>query len=573
MNLTHSLRKLISYSLVLCIFNLSFLPFGTTRSHPNWLSDKLIESALEYAEQAEQWNENQKSHLFAVLEAAEQFEKWADKKIHHTGPSYVENLILSSAFTYDVPNDYGKATYVNIGGVNTVRVWVKETDEYYLLINKNEIPIDPKAREAYDLHLKQYTTRVHIEAGKDRDLYDENGEVLTTIWGNKKRKLGRNLNIVTIDGGNKLEVEHSPRPKFGTKKWLSEYWDSVKKKPTKSDVSQAIGVGGVMQGTLVGLFSFLQSMVLGVPFDATPAVYTAAFGTFIGTFYSTYKNMTVLSGTALNRILMMTGVSLAYSFGLMVTLTTGETTSTINILSVEGAMVGLSLVGIALANNAAKEPWNGIIRIRDKARLNTESIKKSLFGKELISWNRGNFESQMLYLIPWSINVSSLFLFAQTDLFKVPGTELAFPVLQFAGIIPAMYWAKVSSSRIYQKGLKAKDLQIEIDEVNKAIKFYSSEIDRIHNEGRALEEAETINFLREVRSEFEKKSAELSKIKDLKLAEKVEELEQMKLKYEDAWRSTFGMNIKEIPKKTINLCKNLLNGTRAVIDRAAKRIK
>src|SRR5690606_25579092 len=149
----------------------------------------------------------------------------------------------------------------------------------------------------------------------------------------------------------------------------------------------------------------------------------------------------------------------------------------------EGQMRNVSILGNGLMNNTAKDFWMDLSRLREKSGDNFGKItlkmpagvmkvpKTELAGGERVvkelsiesgdyqsfvlspdgskrpyqdrdrlairykplpggEWSRANLENQIVYLIPWTLNVISLLTLASTDMFKIPGTEITIPIIQ-----------------------------------------------------------------------------------------------------------------------------------------------
>jgi hypothetical protein len=457
--------------------------------------------ANEQAEGTKAWADQKESILPQLLEAAARLEAEARRIEELRGSDFLQGMIDKNQFMIDVDN-FGTAEYRMIEGKRVPRIL--HDDEVYILVDEKEISRDSS-------HLRQYIARTHIESGNGRVQMDENGKPKRNMLGGYKLEAGRNLTIVFFnEDASTTEVVSMPKHHFTSWSWWKDYYYAKKKKPTWDDFTLALFSGGVMQVGLTFMMTMMKHHVLGTPISWTPALFTGIFGITIGTFASTYKNFTNNSISNVTRTLKRHFVSsMPYAYGLVIAMAPGEMhdkLAVVSLFTAVGLAKNLSLQVNGLSNNTASAYWSGINQIREKSRdsagqitfnfnFTINGIKKTW---KVINWSRSNFENQLLYLAPWSLNVLGLMAIGASAWSKIPGTEINIPIFQFAGIPIAMYWTKT----------------------------------------------------------YARKLADEAK-KDPLMSVRARELEDLAQKYEGQWKAFFGMDVKDIPKSLVGLARRV----------------
>jgi hypothetical protein len=424
-------------------------------------------------------------------------------------------------------------------------------DEVYIIVDEKLIPRDSK-------HLKQYIARTHHESGAGRQkINKKTGLPEKTIFGNKKTTAGRNLTVLYLND-DVTHVEKNPKPKPTQWHWWSQYFVSKYKNPTINDFTMAFVTGVALQGTLTLAMSYMKHKFLDVDFTMLPTYFTMAYGLGIGTFYSFYKNWTTNSGSRTTRILKQQVVSTFYAVGLVMGVTSGDwsdKTAAVSVFTTEGRAKGISILVNGISNNTVKDFQTQVPRLREKTRESAGLIKFRVpiglekkttyvhkdgervrnveeqhviyddFGNEKhfvryedgiwhevneeerigikyanVEWSKANLENQLLYLIPWSVNVISLMTLASTDWFKIPGTDITIPILQLATIPIYMKWSKWYARKLADRAKKDPDMAV-----------------------------------------------------------RAAELEQIAQDNENAWNNTFGMELRELPDKVTWFVKSTAN--------------
>jgi hypothetical protein len=138
-------------------------------------------------------------------------------------------------------------------------------------------------------HLKQYISRQNAIAGN----------------------IGRNLIVIWHDDNEVLSTENYLKPS----KWSLSYWQgyfrAVHKPATFDSLCFGI-VSGLAQAAMTGIMGYIQSGV--TPQVAILVASVFGFGSVIGTYASTYRNVVFYSASKLNQILKQSVVSFAFAY-------------------------------------------------------------------------------------------------------------------------------------------------------------------------------------------------------------------------------------------------------------------
>jgi hypothetical protein len=435
--------------------------------------------------------QGQENVLAKVIDLAAKLEKLKNAVEATRGINGVRDLVEHDALIYE-ETGVGKIDYRYIENdegelVLVPRVVLDENQKAYLLI-------DAKKFTSGSQHLKMYIARTLMEAG-ERPVLDKKGRPKKTLLGETKLTFGRDVDVLYFND-NVLEDVHSiTRPKATEWRWWKEYFYSKYTKPSADDFTMALFLCAGLQGTLVSAVSAIKSHILGVDFSWTPTIFTMLYALAIDTYVSTYKNWSNF-GTVQSRRLKLFANGFVHATFLVAVMQPGGLDAKLAAVSVFSGAGLLKLSSIAAnvyMNSISRVYWNYISKIRDEARANTGQVQLNLFGKTIFNWKRSRVEYKLIHLIPWTINVLSLFALGSSTLFHLPGTEIDVPALQFAGIPVAMYWAK---------------------------KYARAVADQYNDD--PLKEA------------------------------RYRELDESAKGYEEAWQNSFGLDIKEIPSRFKN---------------------
>lgn len=439
-------KKLLLWALS---FQLVFAP--AFASDPNGANSvKKAQAEQKITNDTEAWSAEKEALLPQILNAAEDLANYSDRLVAQYGEAYVEKLLEANQIhleTSDATKVGEEVTYRQIDGVRVPRLLIN--GEVYLVIDQSQLAMDSK-------HLQKYVARVHFEAGGK----------------------GRAVNLVFLnraaDSDPEFTTHYLPKPKVTSYKWWREYFISKYKKPSRSDVTLGLATGiGLHAGLAV-----LVGLVTGHRIPPEALSWTIAYSTVYGAFVSTIRNWTVLSGSQFTRVLKSQVVSTMFAYGLVLAVGEGDFSdrlSTISLFSLgesgmewnaAGAAMNISIFANGIMNNFTKDFWNQIPRLRDMTRSNSGNFDfKIEWLNKITQWKKATVEGQLLYLIPWTINFLALTTLATTDWFKIPGTGISFPILQFMGIPIAMFWAKKYSRRLADRAKEDPNLKVWSAEV------------------------------------------------------------------------------------------------------------
>jgi len=432
------------------------------------------ETKRQLEERGIDWAEEEQIVLEKVFDLAAQLDAKAKEFIESHQPNGEAELIQAidgNKFQFEFNG--GTAEYRRISGKRLPRILLHNNDKVYLLHDETELPLN-------DPHLRQYIARTHIESGENRPYLDKNGEQKRFLGLFKRTKSGRDLIIVSVKRGQVDGARFLPKPKATQWSWWKDYFYAKYKRPDFNDFTLALIMGAALQGGMALGMSAIKAGISGQPMDFDVPAFAAGYAFLLGLFQSTYRNWAVLHGTPFSRAFKQTGNSLTFAYGVVLFLgegTVAERVATVSILSAAGLSKFASIFTNAMVNNSTKDFWNRITRIRDKARANITPVKFGLefFGQKYqAEWKRATIESQLLYMIPWTINLISLMTLASSSGVVVPGTEIKLPILQFLALPVAIYWARQYSEKVAQQAqadtrfpLRAKEMREMADSYNK----------------------------------------------------------------------------------------------------------
>lgn len=434
------LKCLLKYLLALSLF-IQPLQLWSAQNTPEdqqqQAQQKELESTL--TENTKQWTSDKEAMLPFLFSLLQKLEAEEERIRQSRGPEYLQSMLDANQLMYIDENTKAEATYRMIDGVKVPKVTFQ--NEAFLFLDENTLPRESK-------HLEQYIARVHFEAGKN----------------------GKTINLVAVND-HVGRVESLEKPKVTQWKWWKEYFISKYKSPTASDFSLALFTGLAMQGALTTVMSWMKFKTLGVEVSMLPTYFTMAYAMVIGTFYSTIKNWTMYSGSKVTRILKSQVVSALFAYGLILTVGSGDFSdrlATISIFTASGLSMNASILTNGLMNNFVKDFWNQVPRLRELTRVNAGQVDfkwKAL--NKILSWKKASVEGQLLYLIPWCINMMSLLTMASTNWLKIPGTDISVPLYQLASIPIAMFWSKSYANHLVKNASKDPDLKSWTEDLKK----------------------------------------------------------------------------------------------------------
>ena len=413
--------------------------------------DDIDREAQARVETTKKWSAEQEAILPRLLDAAARLEENAKQIEQQSGRKKVDELVNSDSFIVDLP-DGGTAEYRQIDGQYVPRVLYG--DNVYMLIDEKLISRD-------SAHLRQNIARTHIESGLGRSVLDANGKPVLNIFGRPKKQGGRDLTIVFFnDDVNNSEIVSMPKARFTQWEWWKDYYLSKKKAPSWNDFTLAIAVGAMQAAATYGLTLINPHHGGATAWEA--ATFTGLFALTIGTFTSFYKRLTNKSLSIFTRTLKRQFVSsMPFAYGLTLAFGDGDLhhrLAAISFLTAAGLATDASLWMNGIFNNIASSHWNKVMELRDNSRAVAD--KRVQIGVDftvgaakktwkIINWSWANAEYQLFYMIPWILNQVGLMLIANAGTWtQIPFTSVHLPIVQFAGIPIAMFWAKWYARRL-----------------------------------------------------------------------------------------------------------------------------
>lgn len=414
-------------------------------------------------ESAHAYLQNNEQILDQVLYLANKLQEEKNNLIQTRGEKAVSELIAAAQVIYKEPG-LGKADYRVIKGdkgapnVVITRVVLDKTERAYLLIDQNQAP--------KGFYFRQYVARQLIESGF-RQQRDTNGSVRINIFGRQKMRYGRDTDLLIFNDNILRSAQSRRKPKPTEWNWWRQYFLSKFNRPDKATVTGAF-VFGALPHTLetAGMAHHMHTSYL-------PADWNFFYSMLIGAYISTYKAWTNF-GTSKVRILKLMANAMIYATTLVVLMKPGsveEKLAAVNIVNMTSILANVGM------NSVARNKWNQISKIGDEARDNTGQWKIP-FTNVQTWWKKSHAKNQLLYLLPWTINLVGIFILGSTHMFQIPHTGVTVPVLQFAGMPVAMIWSALYARRLARRAKHDPALAAHYEDLNKMAQQYEGEWER-----------------------------------------------------------------------------------------------
>jgi hypothetical protein len=404
---------------------------------PQELETQEKQAALIAAKET-QWAENKDEILGELLDLNYEVHELANTFKKKFGAKRLDELVEKKE-VFKEHEGFGKALMTKCDGQYIVRIIHEPSQTAFLLLPKKAKTYSPnRGIDPNSTHLRQLVARQHIEA----------------------KDVGLDVVKVWMAGDRVMYDQYEPKDEAS---YWKEYAYAKYKKPVESDYTMGLVVGMGLQGALMTLATALRAHIDPThPFTWYPVALTMAFGLPLGIFSSTYRNITQ-TGTPSQIALKSSVVSVLFSYLLVAgTHHLGfiegvrsfnpiqwpsagwPTDDPFSILNSAALLKHLTLGVNAYTSNRAKDFWYRITRFREKLRENTKIFKpKILFWtperglhklKVDTGWNQASFENQMIYLIPWTLNILQLMGMAFGDFYG-----FKFPTWHILSILPAQY--------------------------------------------------------------------------------------------------------------------------------------
>ncbi len=419
---------------------------------------------VEQSDAARAYLQNNEEVFGQIINLASELEDKKNELLKERGEQFVSNMIAGANLIYKEPG-VGKADYRIIkgdkGAPDTVitRVVLDKTEKAYLLINQNQMPTG--------FYFRKYLAGLLIEAGY-RPQRDASGHAQTNIFGRPKMRYGRNTDVLVFNDNILADAHLRKKPTPANWNWWREYFWSKYDRPTKATLTAGF-VFGALPHTIVNA---AMAHLLHVSYWS--AGWNFAYSMFIGAYISTYKAWTNSGERPSVRVLKLMANAMVYATVLVMMMKPGSMHQ--KLAAVSFVSLASILANVAM-NSVARNKWNQISKIGDEARANS-GLWTIPFTNIKTWWKRSHVNNQLLYLIPWTINLVGIFILGATKMFQVPHTGITVPVLQFAGMPIAMIWSALYARSIARRAKYDPALLEHYKDLNKMALQYERDVNR-----------------------------------------------------------------------------------------------
>ncbi|MDZ4676975.1 MAG: hypothetical protein SGI74_05635 [Oligoflexia bacterium] len=402
-----------------------------------------------------EWSDNKEELVKDLLDLNVEIHNLADKLKRRYGKERLKDLVNKNEVVIR-RNGFGKAELNACDGVYFVRVVHDQSKTAILIIPKKTRSNPSQGVDPNSAHLRQIIARQHIEA-------NETGRNVVKMW---------------LIGDRILETQYLPKD---AAQYWRDYFYAKWKKPTTADFTMSLFAGAFMQGSLAIVATALKANIdPAYDFSWYPVVLTSIFGIGVGTFISTYKNWT-RTGTPTMRKFKSSAVSLMFSYALVVGMNPQGVVAGLegfNPFHWSGLTKNLTLLINAGVSNHTKDYWYQLQRFREELRENTKDFKPNIYiwnpsngwhKKQFdTGWKQASLEHQIVYLVPWMLNVLQVMGLVVGDVFgiKIPTWHLiSVPIAQYLLVRYSDYLAgKKANDPLSLNRVEARE---KADKINK----------------------------------------------------------------------------------------------------------
>lgn len=255
--------------------------------------------------------------------------------------------------------ELGSAEFTNIDQSTIVRM-IDKMGTVIVFIHAQYVKRD-------SAHLAQYLSRQHSVAGKT----------------------GRNVIIVWHDDQQFLSADEHLKPsKLSTSYWKG-YLNAIYKPATFDSLCFGI-ISGLAQATMTGILGFIQNGF--TPHVAVLAASVFGFGSVIGTYASTYRNVVFYSDSKVSQILKQSVVSFAFAYMLfsLNQLTFGDANHVTSFSEYMSLLLNIFL------SSSAKNEFSQWAKIKDLVRADLKEFKVKIpFVDKYFSFSERDVNYQM----------------------------------------------------------------------------------------------------------------------------------------------------------------------------------
>jgi hypothetical protein len=320
----------------------------------------------------------------------------------------------------------GKANVTHINHIPTVRVVLSSNQVAYVFASDDDL--ERKIEEDserynhadYENHLlKQYIPRIQIDGGGSDGLS------------------GRHVALIREYKGKVFEKTFLKKPAFLSQAYFNQTFNARYKTPTKGDVVMGHVSGGLQFAGSLALAGLVVYFDPDAGLNWQGAIWSLAFGTVVGSFHSTYRNV-VNVGPKVWRTLKAS--TLGFTFAMIIKTTTG---SSFDLLAMAGWITLGNVFFNVFWNSMVKDDWRRIPRLMDQHRLAQGAYKVYVPFLGDLEISRGGVREQLWYTI--------VFMFKYFDLLgkkvEVAGSEMHLAKFLFIASWPLAFVANATFAK------------------------------------------------------------------------------------------------------------------------------
>jgi hypothetical protein len=232
------------------------------------------------------------------------------------------------------------------------------------------IPTDSISKTSH--HLLQYIGRQHFESGSTNvSIKPQSGRDVVIIW-TDRLELKSKEQLLAPD-----KVQEFPKLSLVTTEYWKDYWRSVYKGPMTDHTVFGLLCGGTQFALAAAAMTLKYYNGQTPMIDLSPAYLSLAWGSVIGAYISTYKNI-MNTGTPSQR--WMKNFLNSYAFGfILMGLVNPEGFEGLFHLDWRNFWMQAGIIGNVAANSLAKTYWYGFAIVRDQARMTSYNVNLPMF--------------------------------------------------------------------------------------------------------------------------------------------------------------------------------------------------
>lgn len=283
-------------------------------------------------------------------------------------------------------------------GIPIFRISEKKTQKSFVYLPKIEGLVESK-------HFKQFLARQHLDAGRSDGLSGRDVVIrfMDDIQSKGSKDLYNLFSYIVEPKPSLLTTEikkifgvNVPIPFIA---WGRDWWRGTVK---GSDKSTALfgAVCGIVQAGLTCIPEAIGALQ-GHDFHVAPVALSAAFGSTIGMFISTYKNIMNRGVSQLWRATK--SGSIGALFTVLLVYFSDKGLSSFNVTTLAGVSFTIAAAVNIIVQQYAKTSWYNFARIRERLNITRGAFKFNVPLLGQVQWQKSAVDNQVMYAPPFTI--------------------------------------------------------------------------------------------------------------------------------------------------------------------------